>query len=156
MQQTAHYHIFTTTKRKPAITTIQQIARNHVRKESLQSHQCNKQPTITYGKKACNHTNATNSPQSHIHNYKKKACNHNNPTNSPQSCTERKPAITPMQQTAHNHILTNIKLLAIRKSAKIFASHTNTFRPQSLWQSHQCTQTCLLWTTMFPTINTQV
>ena len=84
-----------------------------------------------YGKKACNHTNATNSPLSHIHNYKKKACNHNNPTNSPQSRTERqhfcraptitkiqqiahnnvrkeKPAITPMQQTAHNHILTQI------------------------------------------------
>jgi len=67
MQQTAHNHIFTTTKRKPAITTIQQIARNHVRKESLQSHQCNKQPTITYGKTACNHTNPTNSPQSHTH-----------------------------------------------------------------------------------------
>ena len=35
--------------RKPAITPIQQIARNHIRKDSLQSHQ------------------ATNSPQSHTH-----------------------------------------------------------------------------------------
>jgi len=135
MQQTAHYHIFTTTKRKPAITTIQQIARNHVRKESLQSHQCNKQPTITYGKKACNHTNATNSPQSHIHNYKKKACNHNNPTNSPQSCTERKPAITPMQQTAHNHIFTTTKRKpAITTIQQIARNHV---RKESL-QSHQC------------------
>ena len=138
MQQTAHNHIFTTTKRKPAITTIQQIARNHVRKESLQSYQSNKQPTITYGKTACNHTNATNSPQSHthtnikllairksIHNYKKKAQSH--------FC--RVPTITFLSSTC-----------AQFQIAK---------RPQT-HLDRDTTQTCLLWTTMFPTINTQV
>jgi len=68
-------------------------------------------------------------------NNKKKACNHTNPTNSPQSRTERKPAITPMQQTAHNHIFTTTKRKpAITTIQQIARNHV---WKESL-QSHQC------------------
>ena len=96
-----------------------------------------------YGKKACNHTNATNSPLSHIHNYKKKACNHNNPTNSPQSRTERKPAITPMQQTAHNHIWKDsLQSHQSNKQPTITYSHKYQTVSHSIWIKIKSVSVC--------------
>ena len=82
---------------------------------------------ITYEKKARNHTNPTNNKQPTM-TYEKKARNYTNPTNSPQTHTH----------TNIFHIVLITELLAVRKSAPIFASsHTNTLPLSSDTSTHR-------------------